>query len=264
MFKFLFGEFFVSFFLSLFLSSKIKRIYHQSLAMEINSVHLVTMCQIERKKKLFFSFFPFQTISIGNLPNSQSCFSRSSIIIIYCFLFVIFFSLVSVCQSVCVGLSVCLSIYLSIYLAVYVSIHPSIQRTHLQSIVWIPNKKKKTKKKKKEKNSGASKYIQLLRIIGKHVYTCTRIKDTIDCLRAPLVWHVWRRRQKGFQKWQFHYVTIKSKTLNCHFNQNTAVLPSVRSSFRPSIFALVRNDQNEYETTKMGTKWIGYELTTII
>ena len=63
----------------------------------------------------------------------------------------------------------------------------------------------------------------------------------------------------------FHYVTIKSKTLICHFNQNTSVRssihPSIHTSFHPSIHA--SNDQNAYEMTKKGTKWLGYELTTI-
>ena len=46
-FNFLFGEFFVSF----FLSSKIKRIINRFQAMKINSVYLVTMCQMESKKQ---------------------------------------------------------------------------------------------------------------------------------------------------------------------------------------------------------------------
>ena len=146
--------------------------------------------------------------------------------------------------------SVCLSISLSIYLP----IHP---RTHLQSIVWIP------------KTSGASKYIYLLRNIGGLIYTL--IKDTSDCLRAPLYWrfegadkNVWQLL-KGFRyDKELHYVTIKSKTLICHFNQNTPVRSFANPSIHPSIdLYWVRNDQNGYEMTKKGKKWLGYELTTI-
>ena len=43
---------------------------------------------------------------------------------------------------------------------------------------------------------------------------------------------------------ELHYVTIKSKTLICHFYQNTSVRPFIH----PFIFA-------GYEMTKMGTKW---------
>ena len=59
---------------------------------------------------------------------------------------------------------------------------------------------------------------------------------------------------------EFHDATIK--TLICYFNQNTPVRRSVLSSIHPSIFA-------GYEMTEMGTKykkgtkWLGYEMTTI-
>ena len=51
------------------------------------------------------------------------------------------------------------------------------------------------------------------------------------------------------------YVTIESNALICHFYQDTPVRPSVRSFIHPSIFA-------GYEMTKMGTKWLCYELTS--
>ena len=66
---------------------------------------------------------------------------------------------------------------------------------------------------------------------------------------------------------EFHYETIKSKTLICHFSQNT----SVRSAVHPSIKwpKWVRNDQKGYEMAwvridhhvvilypvELGTKW---------
>ena len=54
-----------------------------------------------------------------------------------------------------------------------------------------------------------------------------------------------RQLLKDFKNYkELHYVTIKSKTLICHFNQNTHVRPFVN----PSVFA-------GYEMTKMGTKW---------
>ena len=89
---------------------------------------------------------------------------------------------------------------------------------------------------------------------------------------------------------EFHYVTIKSKTLICHFNKNTPVRPFVNQSIHPSIHPSiflgtkwpkwVWNDKAgyemtgtnwppyshfvpswpRYETTKMGTKWPGYEM----
>ena len=47
---------------------------------------------------------------------------------------------------------------------------------------------------------------------------------------------------------EFYFVTIKSKTLIYHFNQNTPVRPFFSPSIHLSIFA-------EYEMTKMATKW---------
>ena len=60
---------------------------------------------------------------------------------------------------------------------------------------------------------------------------------------------------------EFHCVTIKSKTLICHFNQNTPVRPSIRSSIHPSIHP---STFAGYEMPKMGTKWSkGYEMTWV-
>ena len=69
------------------------------------------------------------------------------------------------------------------------------------------------------KTSGAS-YMKLLRIIGELIYTLIKDKNGLS----------------------------KSKTLICHFNQNTPVRPSVRQSIHPSVFA-------GYEMTSEGTKW---------
>ena len=90
------------------------------------------------------------------------------------------------------------------------------------------------------------------------------------------VWQLWKdfKHDKDF-----HYVTIKSKTLICHFYPR----PSVRQSIRPYIHIhpsikwpkWVRKDQKGYEMTwceltiiksfrtqltKMGTKWPWYEM----
>ena len=54
---------------------------------------------------------------------------------------------------------------------------------------------------------------------------------------------VWQLFKDLINDKELHYVTIKSKTLICHFNQNTPVRPFVN----PSIFA-------GYEMKKMGTK----------
>ena len=111
------------------------------------------------------------------------------------------------------------------------------------------------------------------------------IKDTSDCLRAPLFWRVEgadkrvRQLLKDFKNdKEFQYVTIKSKTLICHFSQNTPVRPSVHPFVNPSIHTFlldtkwpkwVRNDQKGYEMTlvridhhivisyplDLGTKW---------
>ena len=55
---------------------------------------------------------------------------------------------------------------------------------------------------------------------------------------------VWQSLENLKNDEEFHYVTIKSKTLICHFYQNTPVRPSVH----PSIHRCwVRNDK------KMGT-----------
>ena len=54
---------------------------------------------------------------------------------------------------------------------------------------------------------------------------------------------VWQLLKDFKNDKELQYVTIKSKTLICHFNQNTPVRPFVN----PSIFA-------GYEMTKMGTK----------
>ena len=73
---------------------------------------------------------------------------------------------------------------------------------------------------------------------------------------------------------ELHYVTIKSKTLICHFNKNTSVHPFVNPSIHLSLLGTkwpkwVRNDQKGYEMTwvridhhivisypaDLGTKW---------
>ena len=69
---------------------------------------------------------------------------------------------------------------------------------------------------------------------------------------------VWQLLENLKNDEEFHYVTIKSKTLICHFYQNTPV----RTFIHPSL-CWVRNDKNGYDMTKKGTKWLGYELTTI-
>ena len=74
---------------------------------------------------------------------------------------------------------------------------------------------------------------------------------------------VWQLLKDFKNDKELHYVTIKSKTLFCHFNQNTPVHPFANPSIHPSIHFWVRNDQNGYEMTKNGTKWLGYELITI-
>ena len=98
--------------------------------MKINSVHLVTMFQMESKNKIklfFFFSFPLsdninrKIYQKENLPNSQSCFSRSSIFYIILSSFSIYLSI-----YLSVSLSVWLSIYLSIYVSIYLSIYPSI------------------------------------------------------------------------------------------------------------------------------------------
>ena len=98
--------------------------------MKINSVHLVTMCQMEtknkkkqkkQKKKTKQTPFPFQTILIGKFTKQPMLLSSK-------------FNFLS-------SFSVCLSVYeyLSIYLSIYGSIHPSTHRpthaaTHLSSL----------------------------------------------------------------------------------------------------------------------------------
>ena len=73
---------------------------------------------------------------------------------------------------------------------------------------------------------------------------------------------------------ELHYVTIKRKTLICHFNQNTPVRPFANPSIHPSLLGTkwpkwVRNDQKRYEMiwvridyhivisypVDLGTKW---------
>ena len=62
---------------------------------------------------------------------------------------------------------------------------------------------------------------------------------------------VWQLLENLKNDEELHYVTIKSKTLICHFYQNTPVRPFIH----PFIFA-------GYEMTKMGTKWPkGYEMS---
>ena len=93
---------------------------------------------------------------------------------------------------------------------------------------------------------------------------------------------VWQLLKDFKHDKKFHYVTINSKTLTCHFNQNTSVRssvhPSIHPSFHPCMHACihpsndqkwVRNDQKGYEMTwvridhhivisypvELGTKW---------
>ena len=207
--------------------------------------------------------------------NSQSCFFRSSIIIIFfLFYFVIIFSLSvcpssSVCLSVCLSacLPACLSIYLSIYLSICISIHPSFH---------------------------PSTHTPILKALFEYQKPAALL-STFNCcgLSANLYIH-WLKTQaivyellyfdefEGSDKWvgqllkdlkndnEFHYVTFKSKTLICHFNQNT----HVRQSIHPPLLGTkwpkwVRIDQKVYEMTwvrtdhhivisyptDLGTKW---------
>ena len=92
---------------------------------------------------------------------------------------------------------------------------------------------------------------------------------------------VWQLLKDFKNDKELHYVTIKSKTLICHFNLNTPGRPFVSPSIHPSLLGTkwpkwVRNDQKRvrndlgtnwppyshfvlswprYEMTKMGTKW---------
>ena len=66
---------------------------------------------------------------------------------------------------------------------------------------------------------------------------------------------VWQSLKDFKNDTEFHYVTIKSKTLICYFNQNTPVRQSVRQSIH---LCWVRNDQKGYEMTKKG-----YEMTWV-
>ena len=72
---------------------------------------------------------------------------------------------------------------------------------------------------------------------------------------------VWQLLKDFKNDKEFHYVTIKSKALIWHFNQNTPVCPSIRQSIHPSL--LGTKWPNGYEIIKKGTKWLRYELTTI-
>ena len=72
------------------------------------------------------------------------------------------------------------------------------------------------------------------------MYICTMIKDTSDCLRALDVFEgadkrVWQMLKDFKNDKKFHYVTIKSKTLICHYNQNTPVRPFVIPCMHPSL-----------------------------
>ena len=78
---------------------------------------------------------------------------------------------------------------------------------------------------------------------------------------------VWQLLKNFKHDKEFHYVTIKSKTLTCHFNQNasihSSIHPSIHPSFHPCMHACihpsihpsiqwpkwVRNDQKGYEMT---------------
>ena len=87
-----------------------------------------------------------------------------------------------------------------------------------------------------------------MRIIGELVYTQAIVYELLyfDVFEGADKW-VWQLLKDFKNDKEFHYVTIKSKTLICHFNQNTPVHPFVNPSIHPSIFA-------GYEMTKMGTK----------
>ena len=171
--------------------------------MKINSVHLVTISQMESKKTTkknkLFSPSPFQTITIGKFTKQPKLlFSKFNF-------FVIFSDY----------LSVCLSVYLSIYLSVYLSIHPSTPAPIFKALFeyLVYNQRR---------------FLEHL-IFADYRRTCIY---TVLRLRASLFWRV------GFGNCQkilkndkeFHYITVKSKTLICHFNQNTPVRPSVHPS----------------------------------
>ena len=105
------------------------------------------------------------------------------------------------------------------------------------------------------KPRGASRYIQLFNWCGLSANLYIHWLKTHAIVYELLYFDVFKRADK--RVWQllkdfkhdkeFHDVTIKSKTLICHFNQNT----SVRSSIHPSIKSpkWVQNDQKGYEMT---------------
>ena len=148
------------------------------------------------------------------------------------------------------SLSICLSIYLFIHL-----------RTHLQSIVWIP-KPAALLSTFNYFGLSANLYIHWLKtraIVYELLYFA--VFEGADK-------RVWQLLKDFKNDKELHYVIIKSKTLICHFNQNTFVRPFVNPSIHPSLLGTkwtkwIRNDYSGNEMTKKGTKWLGYDLTTI-
>ena len=153
--------------------------------MKINSVHLVTMCQMESKKpqnKSVFSASPFQTISIGKLLFSK--FSN------YYYLFL----------SSSIYLSVYSSIHPSIiHPSIFPSIHPSTHAPIFKALFEY------------QKPAALLSVFNCCRLLANLYIHWLKIQAIV--YELLLFWRVSRRRQKGlaivkgFQKWQLHYVT---------------------------------------------------------
>ena len=153
----------------------------------------------KQKHNCFFSPSPFQTISIGKFTKqSKFLFSK----------FIFFLSSFSVC------LSVCLSVYLSI--SIHPSIHPSTHAPIFKELFEYQTQ---------------AVFLSIFNCCGLSTNLYIHWLKTQAIVYELLYFDVFEGADK--RVWQllkdfkndkeFHYVTIKSKTLICYFNQNTPV-----------------------------------------